>query len=115
MERQDLSVGVPAPRLPGGPDERRRGRGGTWLDQHVLRRKLEPLLEPRRELRARDDQRSLAGDEPLEAIHRIFGARAWPGEREKLLGILRCAERPEPGAGSARENDGQPHQWLTEA
>ena len=115
VQREHFGLGIAAPRFPRGPDERRRGGGGARLDQDVLGRKLEPLLESRGQPGAGDDEYPLARDQAGETIHRFLRARAGAGEREQLLGILRRAERPEPGAGAAGEEDGPPHQRLTGA
>jgi hypothetical protein len=89
VEREHLGVGVAAPGLPGGPDERRRGGGHPRLDQKVLGGNLEHLAQPEGQRVAGNDEHALARDQAGEALDGLLrrGTRRTKGA---TLGVRGC-------------------------
>ena len=102
VERQHLGVGIAPLRLPGGPDQRRRGGRGARLDQHVLAGELEPLLDLARPARRRrrpecaraGSARSAARPPPPRSSASRPAAAAVSGFSGVLSGQKRVPEPP---------------------
>ena len=102
VQREDIRLRIALQRLPGGPHQRRSGRGGARLDQHVARFETEMLHQSGSERGTGHDQHVLARHQSFEPIYRLLRGGSLAAERRSCLGlsgVLRGQKRvPAPPA-----------------